>query len=129
MAWIDLVTLLALAEFFAFAYAVGLARARYGIKAPAVSGHEVFERYFRVQQNTLELLILFVPALWISARYANPVWMAAIGAVYIVGRAIYFRAYTRNPSKRTLGFGMSFVPIALLWGVASYGAVRAILGI
>src|SRR5262249_17039166 len=75
MPWVDLVTLLALLEFFAFAWAVGQARRRYGIKAPACAGNDMFERYFRVQQNTLELLIQFIPALWIAARYWNPVWM------------------------------------------------------
>lgn len=126
MAWVDLVTLLAVAEFFGFAYAVGLARRRYGIKAPATSGHEIFERYFRVQQNTLEMLMLFVPSLWIAAHYWNPIWSAIVGAVYIVGRAIYFRAYIADPSKRTLGFVVGFAAIVVLWIGGAFGALRAI---
>jgi glutathione S-transferase len=126
MAWVDLVTLLAVAEFFGFAYAVGLARQRYGIKAPATSGHEIFERYFRVQQNTLEMLMLFVPSLWIAAHYWNPNWSAIVGAVYIVGRAIYFRAYIADPSKRTLGFVVGFAAIVVLWLGGVFGALRTI---
>ena len=77
MVWVNLVTLCALLEYFVFAWLVGKARVQYGVKAPATSGHEVFERYFRVQQNTLELLIVFVPGLWIAAQYWDPRVMAA----------------------------------------------------
>jgi glutathione S-transferase len=127
MAWVDLVTLLALIQFFAFAYAVGGARVRFGVKAPATTGNENFERYFRVQQNTLELLVLFVPALWLAARYWNPAWAAAVAAVYLIGRVVYFQAYIRDPSKRTIGFALSFLPIAVLWVIAMIGVVRTLL--
>jgi uncharacterized membrane protein YecN with MAPEG domain len=127
MAWVQLVTLLALFEFLGFGYAVGAARARYGIKAPATGGNEIFERYFRVQQNTLELLIMFLPATWIAAAYWNPLWVAAIGAVYLVGRLLYFRGYVRDPRRRDVGFGLSIVPIAVLALGATVGAVRALL--
>ena len=81
MAWIQLVTLLALAEYFWFAFAVGEARVKYAVKAPATSGNEHFERYFRVQQNTLELLVVFLPALWIAATHWEATWVAAIGVL------------------------------------------------
>ena len=114
MFWIHLVTLCALAEYFAFAWLVGKARVRYGVKAPAVAGNEHFERYFRVQQNTLELLILFVPALWIAAAYWDARVMAAIGAVYVIGRIMYFRGYVSAPAARHNGFLLSIGPVALL---------------
>ena len=126
MAWVDLVTLLALLELFAFGYAVSAARGRYGVRAPATTGNEVFERYFRVQQNTLELTVLFVPALWLAARYWNPAWTAAVGAVFLIGRLEYFRAYVREPRKRSLGFALSVLPIGVLWVVALLGAVRTL---
>ena len=50
---VTLVMLLALLQFFGFMIAVGRARARYGVKAPATSGNEDFERVYRVQMNTL----------------------------------------------------------------------------
>ena len=127
MAWVQLVTLLAVFEFFGFGYAVGAARARYGIKAPATSGNEIFERYFRVQQNTLELLVMFLPATWIAAAYWNPLWVAAIGAVYLVGRLLYLRGYVRDPRRRDVGFALSIVPIAVLALGATVGVVRALL--
>ena len=127
MAWINLVTLCALIEYFVFGWLVGKARGKYGVKAPATSGHEVFDRYFRVQQNTLELLIIFVPALWIAAQYWNPMWIAAIGAVYVVGRIVYLRGYVSNPGSRHIGFLLSTVPIVALIMAAAVGVARALL--
>jgi hypothetical protein len=127
MVWVNLVTLCALLEYFVFAWLVGKARAQYGVKAPATSGHEVFERYFRVQQNTLELLIVFVPGLWIAAQYWNPVWMAAIGGVYVIGRLVYFRGYVSAPAARHNGFLLSIWPVALLLLAGVAGVVWALI--
>jgi uncharacterized membrane protein YecN with MAPEG domain len=126
MAWVQLVTLLALVEYFAFASAVGAARVRYGVKAPATSGNENFERYFRVQQNTLELLVVFLPLLWMAATYWNPPWVAAVGAVFVLGRLVYFRGYVREPRARHLGFMLSIVPVVALALGAAVGIVRAL---
>jgi len=129
MAWVQLVALLALFEYVGFMAAVGNARTRYGIKAPATSGDENFERYFRVQQNTLELLIMFLPSLAIAALYWNPVWVAAIGAIFLVGRLLYFRGYVREPRQRSLGFTLSSVPVITLALGGVIGAVRSLLGV
>jgi uncharacterized MAPEG superfamily protein len=113
----DLVTLvlvLALLQYVVFAMLVGSARGKYGVKAPAVSGHEIFERYFRVQQNTLELLVVFVPAVWLFGQYVSANWAAILGAVYLVGRIVYLRGYVADPARRGAGFGLSFLPIALM---------------
>ncbi len=118
---------LALMQFLYFGFAVGGARGRYGIKAPATSGHEVFERYFRVQMNTLELLVVLLPSLAMFAWYLSPRWAAALGTVYLVGRFLYFYGYVKDPAKRSTGFLMSFLPIAvmLLGGIG--GAIAALL--
>jgi uncharacterized membrane protein YecN with MAPEG domain len=126
MAWVQLVALLALFEYLGFGTAVGNARARFGIQAPATSGNEEFERYFRVQQNTLELLIVFLPVLAVAAAYWNPLWVAAVGAMYLVGRLIYFRAYVREPRQRSLGYALSIVPVLVLAIGAVIGVVRAL---
>lgn len=128
MAWVQLVTLLALFEFFGFAFAVGNARVRFAVKAPATSGHDVFERYFRVQQNTLEQLLLFLPSLWIAAAYWNPMLVAAIGAVFLIGRLLYFRGYVREPRQRHIGFMLSIVPSTVLALGATIGVIRALIG-
>ena len=127
MVWINLVTLSALIEYFVFAWLVGKARATHGVKAPATTGHEVFERYFRVQQNTLELLILFVPGLWIAAQYWNAAAMAAIGAVYVLGRIVYFRGYVSAPAARHNGFLLSIVPVTVLLIAGVAGVAWALI--
>jgi len=128
MAWVQLVTMLALFEFLGFAMAVAGARERYGVKAPATTGNDQFERYFRVQQNTLEQLLLFLPSLWIAATYWNPLLVAAIGAVFLIGRLLYFRGYVREPRQRHIGFMLSIVPSATLALGATIGIVRALTG-
>lgn len=127
MTWVNLVLLAALLQYFVFGLLVARERGRSGVAAPAISGDPVFERYFRVQQNTLEVLIMFVPAMLIAAQYWNPVWVAALGAVYVVGRIIYLLSYVRDPSTRSLGFGLSMVPTLLLVLAGIVGAVRALL--
>ena len=116
--YVVLVTAAAVLQFGYFGWQVGRARGRCGVPAPATSGHPEFERYYRVQMNTLELLAMVLPMLWIFASYVSAIWGAGLGTVYIVGRAIYARTYVRDPATRSLGFGLSFLPIlAMLIGV------------
>ncbi len=85
---VHLITLLALFEYFIFMMAVGRARYQYGVKAPATSGNEDFERVYRVQMNTLEMLALFIPALWTFAIFVSEAWAVLLGAIFIIGRAL-----------------------------------------
>lgn len=125
MRFVAIVGLLALLQYVYFGIAVGRARGRYGVKGPAVTGHEVFERYFRVQQNTLELLVAFLPALWLFALYASATWAIVLGAVYLVGRVLYYRGYVSDPPKRELGFALSMLPTLVLIAGALVGALLA----
>jgi hypothetical protein len=128
MPYVYLMIALALVEFLLFGAAVGWARATYKVHAPATTGNETFERYFRVQMNTLEQLIIFLPAIWIFAQYFSPLLAAALGAVFIIGRFIYFRSYIRNPQSRSTGFGLTAFPNMVLLGGAIIGAIRAAAG-
>ena len=111
---IALIILLALIEYIVLVLRVGAARIKSGIKAPAVVGDEVFERHFRIQYNTLEQLILFVPGIWFFAQFVHVYWAAGLGAVYIVGRAIYAMLYIRDPETRAAGALLSAVPCWIL---------------
>src|SRR5277367_3779790 len=114
MAYVDIVTALAVLQFIVFGFKVGKARGTYGVKAPATTGNEIFERYFRVQQNTLEQLIVFLPGLYIFSRYFNPIWAAALGVVYLIGREIYAFGYVKDPVKRGPGYGLTFLATVIL---------------
>jgi glutathione S-transferase len=114
MIYVHLVIALALLEFLYFGFAVGKARDKYAVKAPATAGNDMFERYFRVQMNTLEQLVVFLPSIVLFAHYADPRIAAALGLVFVIGRALYFRAYTRDPGSRTLGFALSSLPVIIL---------------
>ena len=122
---VDLVAILAIAQMVFFAVLVGRARGRYGVKAPAVTGHEMFERAYRVQMNTLELMVAFLPALYIAAKYWPQAWVAGAGAVYLVGRFIYWRSYTSAPGSRGVGFGLSMLPVLALLVAALVGCLMA----
>jgi glutathione S-transferase len=112
-----IVTVLALVQYTFFGIQVGGARRKSGVKAPATSGDQQFECVNRVHQNTLEQLVVFIPALWLYAHYVNPLWGAGMGVVYLIGRFIYSAAYTKDPSSRSLGFMLTFLPgaVMLLW--------------
>ncbi len=127
MAWVELVTLLALIELVAFSVLVGRARGRYGVHAPATTGDATFERYYRVQVNTNETLIIFLPALWIAAQFWNPAWGAILGAIYLVGRMIYLQGYVRDPKQRGLGYGLSLLPTMALLLMGLVGVARTLL--
>lgn len=127
MELVAIVVVLALIEFFAFGILVGRARGKYDIKAPAISGHPVFERYYRVHQNTLEQLMMFIPAILIYGYYGNSAIAAGLGVVYLIGRIVYLRAYVADPAKRGAGFGLSFLPTAFMLVAGLIAAVMDLL--
>ena len=76
-----IVTTVALLQFIWFCVQVGGMRAKHDVKAPAMSGPPEFERMMRVQQNTMEQLVVFLPALWMHAYVVNPKWAAATASL------------------------------------------------
>lgn len=123
MKYVNIIAILAVFQFFVFSFLVGRAREKYGVKAPAISGNADFERVFRVQMNTLEQLVCFLPALYIAAMYWSPIFISLLGVVYLVGRLVFRHAYITDPSKRTVGFLLSAVPILILMVAALIGAL------
>jgi len=127
MALVAVVAALALIEYSLFGLQVGQARVRYGVKAPATSGHDLFERHYRVQQNTLEQLVVFLPSLYLFAAFVSG-WVAALlGLAFVVGRAIYARGYLADPEKRSAGFLIGFAASNVLLLGGLLGALVAAL--
>jgi uncharacterized membrane protein YecN with MAPEG domain len=123
MAGVALVTAFALIEYYVFGILVGMARSRTKIAAPATTGDPEFERYYRVHQNTLEQLVIFIPALWMFADFLSASVATALGILFIVARVIYARGYYTAAEKRGPGFAMTFGINAILIVGAIIGAI------
>ena len=123
MNYVHIIAVLAIFQFLYFGIMVGRARGKYEVAAPATSGHEMFDRAFRIQINTLEQLVCFLPALLLAAVHWPATIVAAIGAVYLVGRFLYASSYMKDPAKRGPGFALSILPTFILLGAAGWGAV------
>lgn len=106
---------------------VGRARGKYQVKAPAVSGHELFERAYRVQLNTIENVLMFLPALWLYAAFLGDKGAGDSGVIWLVARVWYAVSYQLNPAKRGLGFLISILVIAGLWTGAAYGMFHQLM--
>ncbi len=122
-----LVTLLDVLLLFGCMFAVGWARGRYAIKAPATSGHPMFERAYRVQMNTLEASVLFLPTLWLATLYGFGLWAGCAGLVWIAARIWYALAYTRDPAKRGPGYVLGMLAWIVTLVLAGTGVIRALL--
>src|SRR5262245_12724402 len=85
MAYVAIVAALAVLQLVYFGVLTGRARGQYKVEAPATSGHPIFERHFRVQQNTLEQMVIFLPGLYLFGHYVSEPIAALIGSVYLVG--------------------------------------------
>ncbi len=109
------------------AFAVGRARALYGIKAPATAGHPGFERAFRAQMNTLEATLMFLPSLWLAATYGAPLWAGVAGLVWVAGRVWYALAYLRDPAKREGGFVLGSIGLLATLAIGAIGLCRVLL--
>jgi glutathione S-transferase len=123
MELVAIITALALLQVFIFAFQVGQQRVKHGVHAPATSGHPEFDRAFRVHENTVEQLIIFIPSLWLFATYWRADIGAAIGLAFIIGRQIYRNAYMADPAKRSAGFGIGAAAMMILLLGALTGAV------
>ena len=103
MTLVTLVTTLAVIEVMVFGLLVGRGRIRYGVPAPAMTGHPAWERLNRVHLNSVEQVVVFVPLLWIFALTVSPIWAAVLGALFVVARVAYAVGYARDPEARAAG--------------------------
>jgi uncharacterized membrane protein YecN with MAPEG domain len=112
--WTALVTLAALLVYFWMSLQVATARRKSGINAPVMTGDPLLERAVRVHYNTLEWMPIFLGSLWLFAIYWNELVAAGMGVVWIVGRLIYSSGYMSDPGKRSTGFMIQSLAVAVL---------------
>lgn len=118
-----IITLFTLLLFTLTGTAVSVARRKYRIYAPATTGNEDFERVFRVQMNTQENMLIFLPALWLFSMYVSPLWAGLLGVLWLIGRTHYAVSYARSAAARSLGFGIGL----LAFGILAIGAAIGIV--
>jgi glutathione S-transferase len=118
-----IVTLLAIALYLFLGTRVAAARSKFGVRLPATTGNPDFERIFRVHANTLEWMPTFLVPLWLCAIYLNDIAAAALGLVWIAGRAWYFVGYSQAVEKRLPGFAVQATVCLLLIVGAAAGIV------
>lgn len=124
----SLITALAVILFMVVTKNVGGARGRYKVQVPATSGHPDFERYYRVQMNTLEALVMFLPSLWLFAVYASPEGASMLGFAWLIGRVLYARGYYIEAKKRVTGFVISILASTVLVIGGMVGIVQQLIG-
>jgi glutathione S-transferase len=97
------------------------------VNAPAVTGAPEFERAFRVQMNTLEQSVLFLPVLWLATVYpvVSGYLAPAFGFVWLVGRLWYSSGYMADAAKRSSGFLISGIAVLALLVLSIVGIVHA----
>lgn len=121
---IAIVTVLAVFQAFGFAFLVGKQRQKHGVLAPGITGADEFQRAFRVHQNTVEQLVIFIPSLWLFGYYVHALIGAGLGLLFVISRLIYRNSYVNDPTSRGKGFGLgALVMMTLMLG----GLVGAII--
>ena len=101
MVLVAIVVGLVLFEYLVITWKCGQARGRLGVAAPSTTGNAEFERRFRVQQNTVEQLVIFLPATYLFATFVNAPIAAGLGLVFLLGRADQSKSVSQPlPSRK-----------------------------
>ena len=122
-----LITLATSFLLFSCAAYVGRCRIRFGIQAPATSGHPQFEIAYRIQMNTIENTLAFLPVLWVFAVSLSSLWATVFGGLWLLGRIWYALAYARDPKTRGGGFLLSLLCFGALGVGGAWGVVRGLI--
>jgi glutathione S-transferase len=122
-----LATCLALLHYAIVTFNAARARGKYKVEAPATTGNPAFERAYRVQMNTLEQIVFFLPALWLFSYFSSPSWGGVLGLVWVGGRAYYAWSYYRDPASRGPGFMIATTASIILF-VGGFVGVMVALG-
>lgn len=109
-----IVTVITLFIYLWMAVQVGKSRSKHDVPAPQNTGPDEFLRVLRVHENTVEGLLLFLPALWMFALTFGDLWAGLIGIFYPLGRVIYAKGYYQAADKRSRGFMIGLISTSIL---------------
>ena len=119
------VTVLTLFVYFWMATQIGKARREHGIQAPEDRGPDAFNRVMRAYENTIEMMVLFLPALWLFSVTISDFWAGIIGIFFPIGRVLFALGYYQESGKRTRGFMIGFIATMILLIGATLGSFHA----
>ncbi len=117
----------ALLQYLYFGIQTGRARGAGRVEAPKVTGDENFERHFRAHQNTLEQLIIFIPTSFACGLFVDGRYVALLGALFVIGRGLYFAKYVADPGSRGPGMLLTMVANLVLLMLAIVSAFAALV--
>ena len=120
-------TVTVLAILIAIGTAIFVARTRRatGIQPPAMGGDPRLERALRIQGNTVEGFIAFLPALWLAALYFQGWAPPIVGLLWCLGRILFWIGYAADSNRRHTGFTISILSVLILVVLATVGIARA----
>lgn len=121
MEYTIIVIMLALIQYQLFGLRTGIARPKYNVPAPKTTGNETWERLFRVHQNTMEQLVVFVPAMLTFTHYVSQGGAVVLGICFILARQYYSISYINNPPTRR------FPPSFFINGILVIGTISGIV--
>ena len=106
MEYTFIIILLSLVQYLFFGMRTGIARPKFGVEAPKTTGHDTWERLNRIHLNTLEQLIVFIPAILLFSYFVSAKWALVPGVLFLIARQFYSYMYLKNPKAR--GFPPTF---------------------
>lgn len=118
--FIALITVATVLLYRLLSYDVRRAWLRYarGIPNPH---EEHFERLYRIQMNTLEHIIFFLPSLWLCAFYFSIPVASVLGLIWVIGRGWYAIGYFTTPSRPPVGFHIAMLASLLIFAGGAGG--------
>ena len=105
---------------------MAVASKRYG--TPAInpldpSGKKFTEQRQMYLQNTLEQFLVHSFCLMGLSTYLSEEkmhWIPLLVALFVIGRALFFVGYAIDPMKRSVGFGLTWLPTVAVSGYCLY---------
>jgi glutathione S-transferase len=108
---------------------VARTRHRFHVPPPAMTGAPEVERALRVQGNTVEQVLFFLPSLWMAVLYFGGWAPPILGLIWCLGRVLFAVGYMSAANRRGPGFMIGTLATIILVILAIIGIVQAWLAV